>query len=150
MIWYLSITTWKGLVWDAEHFYGRIKPDAGALGLDNPNNVPKAIKEYDLDRDYIGADELVHRSIQFATERAVRAAAKKWFKKRARPGDVLLQSSHSSLDPVRPLAYYGKPSIYRRARALWRAYEAIDGWEMDEGMAQKLCDLWEDLWREKP
>jgi len=131
VIYHLQVQTWLNMCPGAIHWYGVIHCGD---------------ERHDVQREYIGKDNLNHRTIQFADPHSVRRAAKQWFRIVAKPGDVLVESTVGICDPCRVLAAYIKPGILRKANMIWRKKESIGSWEKSPHRSQLLCDMWDRLW----
>jgi len=78
MIYHLNVLSWAGIALGASHYWGvinanyRAKEDVPSIKLDNN---------------------------RMFSEKEVISAARHWFKKNAKQGDILLHGSHCSCDP---------------------------------------------------
>lgn len=73
--WYLTVTTFKGVDPNSSHFYGRIR-------------TPHLSGAVDVERRLLGTT--VGNTVRFDKEEEVIEAAKQWFKKNGKPGEMLI------------------------------------------------------------
>lgn len=73
--WYLTISTFKGVDADASHYYGRIRTPflSGVIDVEQKRN-----------------GTTIGNTIRFHSEDEVIEAAKEWFKKNGKPGEMLI------------------------------------------------------------
>ena len=116
MIYHLNVLSWAGIALGASHYWGvinanyRAKEDVPSIKLDNN---------------------------RMFSEKEVISAARRWFKKNAKQGDILLHGSHCSCDPQTILI--GPRKLKRVGNALVKRAEALDCWEhsWNEGKMKK-------------
>jgi hypothetical protein len=131
---YLTTTSYAGIVPGAYHVHGRIR------AMDTAEDVKL---EVDLER--IEDPKTGYKTIRFETTKALLAAARRWFKANAKPGDVMTIGSHCIIDPQRVLC--GPPELKKKANAIWREFERGGGWDDDskDKKTQAICDRWSAL-----
>ncbi len=121
MIYHLKILTWVGYSFGASHYWGTI---------DANYRVKEDVPTVRLDRNMFSNAEVI-------------AAARRWFKKNAKKGDILLHGSHCYCDPLPVLI---APRDFKtKGNALYRQAEAIGFWERDEAKMQRIAKAWEKL-----
>jgi hypothetical protein len=133
---YLTLSTFAGIVPGAYHICGRIRGPGITGGID---------------LECRATDEWGGKTIRFPTEALCIRAARTWFKRNAPKGNyadpkaIMTIGSHCDLDPQRVLC--GPGELKRKANALWRQFEAGGGWDhkRNDDKTQVICDAWDKL-----
>lgn len=132
---YLSLSSFEGIVFGASHWFCRIRwtSDAG--------------EDHEADAECGRGDD---RSSRFNTKAAARAAGVRLVKRFAKHDDVvhfvITEGSHCIIDPQRVLVAPG--NLTSRLNKLWERFEKLDGWgcaPVMESTVQKICDSWTSL-----
>lgn len=100
---YLTISSFQGLVGWASHWYGRLR-----------NNVDENFEE----------DIRVNGTTRLNSKSDVRMNGKKWFKEHAKKGDVLICGNYAFVSPQELLC--GPPDLVEKANKLWLKYEKME------------------------
>jgi hypothetical protein len=125
---YLTISTYAGIVPGAFHVCGRIRT-AGRHEIDLECRDPEGGK-----------------TIRFRKKDTLLAAARRWFKQNAERSAVMTIGSHCVLDPQQILC--GRESIKAAANKLWRQFESYNGWSCtkeEEPAVKLICDAWDKI-----
>lgn len=123
MIYHLKILTWVGYSFGASHYWGTIEANY---------RTKEDIPTVRLDKNMFSNAEVI-------------AAARRWFKKNAEKGDILLHGSHCSCDPQTVLI--GPRDMKLIGNALVKKAEELDYWEHDcnEKAMKKVSKAWDAL-----
>jgi hypothetical protein len=124
LIYHLRIITWVGVSFGASHYTGtidanyRVKEDVPTVRLDN--------------RDMF-------------SEAGVIRAARRWFKKNGKRGDILLKGSHCYCDPLPVLI--GPREFKTKGNALYKRAQSLDFWEhsRNDPKMEKIAKAWDKL-----
>jgi len=112
--------TWWGMCPGAIHYFGTI------------DSRDMEMKTVHIDGDH-----------DLYSEEAVIKEARRWFRKNAKRGDIMLLGGAAYRDPQKVLC--GPAEFKKKGNALYAKAEAIDFWEKDEARMQKLSDQWDVL-----
>lgn len=132
-VYYLSISSYAGIVPGACHFHGRIR-----------SNEMEHAHDLETTELYRGKKILTGR---FNSQRTLIDAAKRWLKENAAHNAILILGSHANCDPQRVLV--GSRTLRKAANAIWRTYEKLGGWDDKSHYkeVQALCCAWELLFK---
>lgn len=141
---YLSITSFRGLLGWAEHYYGRLRCGEQEADLQHVLTAAEARRANDK-QDYGGwkKDDF---TIAFSTEEAVIAEARRNWRGTLPDTALLVIASHCEIGPFEVLD--GPPELVKklndintRAQKVW--------WRRDrstDSQMNALCKEWETLW----
>jgi hypothetical protein len=127
---YLTVSTFEGIVPGARHYYGRIRWTEGLSDR----------KEHDV------GSEGTYGSIRYLKKDYLLKAARRWFRKVAVKGAIMTIGSDSVIDPQQVVE--AEASFKRQANYIWRQFEKLQGWDAPKEKwpeVQKLCDEWSAL-----
>jgi hypothetical protein len=127
----LSLSSFAGVVPCASHWWCRVRW-TDATG-----------EEYEADAENGRGDK---RTGRFNTKAAARAAGLRLVRKIAHDPYIVTEGSHCVIDPQQTLS--GPPRLKTQLNALWRKFEALNGWSCPkdaEPKVQAICDAWSKL-----
>lgn len=127
----LSLSSFSGIVAGASHWWCRIRW------------VDAAGDDHEADAEHGRGSE---RSSRFDTKAAARAAGLRLVRRIADGYYVVTEGSDAVIDPQRALSAPG--NLKERLNALWRKFEAMNGWDAPRNSwpdVQKVCDSWSRL-----
>jgi hypothetical protein len=145
MIAYLTVSTFKGVVYDASHYQGhiRVKGQSEDIHLDHlltkdqVKRLNKQCKESDDPYRY----KLGDKCSRFFDEETLIAAAIEYAK--ANKIDVLYRGAHYVADPM--LMIHGPEPLMTEANKIVAEAEANDWWEGDEDKMTAISKRWKAL-----
>lgn len=139
--WYLSVSSYRGFVPHAQHWYGTMRSEHGTK-VDVQFRLTKAQAKALSTDDFTFSPGTM--SNRYTTRAGLLRAARRVFRSEAGPLAVLLLGSWAVADPQQPIA--GPKTVVAELRRIWRAAERSGGWDVNKAAMQKAANEWDRYW----